>query len=319
MCMVSGKALITAIIRFITPNGLSKDMAAFARSILGSKMKTARLFSLVGLSLFVLAYAMSWMLATGQIPECASNAARKRLAVAISKSPAAKLVTRALLDIKNASEVEFHADERTRICEAQAVTHSGDMRIFYRLSPSSDKSDILVEVKRADTNPWPTSIQKVAQRALPGATHPPTREYELGFDDANPNGEFQPTADAIEYRFVEKGFDGGMTISKISECEVKWSLGCVTVQLYKIELQTVDLTNYHLCNVTALENAAGRVTDGSTVETSFASQMDEGAAPVTFDVVFNDHVAVVSGDPAILQNFCGLNGWFFGRYKRKPS
>jgi hypothetical protein len=193
------------------------------------------------------------------------------------------------------------------------------MRIFYRLSPSSDKSDILVEVKRADTNPWPTSIQKVAQRALPGATHPPTREYELGFDDANPNGEFQPTADAIEYRFVEKGFDGGMTISKISECEVKWSLGCVTVQLYKIELQTVDLTNYHLCNVTALENAAGRVTDGSTVETSFASQMDEGAAPVTFDVVFNDHVAVVSGDPAILQNFCGLNGWFFGRYKRKPS
>lgn len=122
---------------------------------------------------------------------------------------------------------------------------------------------------------------------------------------------------SMRYELDEKGVTGEMVISRISGCDVEDHLGCSTIEVYKVEINSVHINSFNTCEVTAIENSSARITDSLTIEASFNAETNKSKKPLLFTVKFTPTHAIVDGDSEVQTNFCGIQGFFFGKYKKK--
>lgn len=126
-------------------------------------------------------------------------------------------------------------------------------------------------------------------------------------------------SDLITYEFIENGYGGEMTISKTSSCGLADELGCSSVKLYTVSIQTFHENSLHTCEVTGIENTSERISSNSDIDATFNLQRGNDSSSLSLNILFNDQHALIepAGADSDYSAFCGVRGNFLGRYKRQ--
>lgn len=125
-----------------------------------------------------------------------------------------------------------------------------------------------------------------------------------------------PSTPTGTYKYAEKGFNGEMKVSEVSECVANpKKLGCMSSSIFAMEVSTLAPDGSD-CDLKAVENISARIASGSTMDILFSATKDDKSV-VSFTVTFSPRGAAIKdikqGD---LVGICGMRGSFLGKWAK---